>query len=96
VVIVWIGRDDNRPLDSGATGGRVAATVTRDFLDQVRDAIVLAPPPLPQGIVTVLSDPDTGLPSEGKNAVVEIVRGVATDDLPSQEIVPEDTASLPR
>jgi penicillin-binding protein 1A len=31
---VWVGRDDNRPLSRGATGGGMVAPIWRDFMEQ--------------------------------------------------------------
>jgi membrane peptidoglycan carboxypeptidase len=31
---VWVGRDDNRPLSRGATGGGMVAPIWKDFMEQ--------------------------------------------------------------
>ena len=62
VVVAWIGRDDNQPLASGASGGRTAATIVRDFLDRTKDTFKFSLPSVPSdGIEIMVVDPETGL-----------------------------------
>lgn len=37
VIVAWIGRDDHRPLASGASGGSTAAPLVRNILDSASD-----------------------------------------------------------
>lgn len=76
-VVAWIGRDDNRPLAQGATGGRLAATIVRDFLDRAGDRLLASEAPLPEGIEIVMADPATGRPSTASGAISELVRSQA-------------------
>ena len=72
VAAIWVGRDDNQPLAYNSEGGNVAAPILRDFLDVVGDKIALTPPPVPDGLVTVNIDENTGLPA--KNGIPELMR----------------------
>ena len=72
VVAVWIGRDDNKELADGAGGGKVSATIVREFLE--RSGMTLTDFKPPQDAKTLAVDPTTGMPSSGRTAVTEIVR----------------------
>lgn len=74
VVVAWIGRDDNKPLARGSSGGRVAGTIVRDFLDRLGDDVVLEAPPLPEGVTAIGVDPGTGLESDSTDAIMELIR----------------------
>ncbi|MEM1178623.1 MAG: transglycosylase domain-containing protein [Acidobacteriota bacterium] len=59
VTVVWVGRDDDRPL--GLTGAQAAAPLWRAFMEKATD---LRPPSnisRPSGVVTRHVDPTTGL-----------------------------------
>jgi penicillin-binding protein 1A len=80
VVATWIGRDDARPLPSGASGGHTAAPVAREFLDAIRPRLRPEPFPVPEGARVELVDPGTGLPSP--RGVEVVVRG---GSIPSED-----------
>ena len=72
--IVWIGYDDDQPLGPGEEGSRTALPVWIDF---ARIALKGAPEhtmPMPEGIVSVLIDRDTGCPARAgqPNVIFEV------------------------
>lgn len=58
---VWVGFDEPTPLGQEETGSRAAAPVWVDFMKAVTDASNAKDFPVPEGIVTRLIDPETGL-----------------------------------
>jgi penicillin-binding protein 1A len=80
VVATWIGRDDAKPLPSGASGGHTAAPVAREFLDAIRPKLRPEPFPLPAGARVELVDPGTGDPSARGVEVVVRDAPVPSDD----------------
>ncbi|WIO75007.1 PBP1A family penicillin-binding protein [Porticoccaceae bacterium LTM1] len=60
VTTVWVGFDDNRPLGRGEYGGTAALPIWIDFMKTALDGIPEQMPRQPDGLVTVLVDPDTG------------------------------------
>ncbi|MCV9965139.1 transglycosylase domain-containing protein [Pararhizobium sp. BT-229] len=73
VLVVWVGRDDSKPLAKGAAGGVTAGRIARGILDHGSADFQFDPFELPDGTETVVADRATGLPNE-KGDVVEIVR----------------------
>jgi penicillin-binding protein 1A len=73
VLVVWVGRDDSKPLAKGAAGGVTAGRIARGILDHGSSDFQFDPFELPDGTDTVVADRATGLPDE-KGDVVEIVR----------------------
>jgi penicillin-binding protein 1A len=57
---VWVGYDDHRTLGPRGTGGRVAAPIWLDFMQQAMKGRPVADFQIPLGISCVLIDPDTG------------------------------------
>lgn len=76
VLVVWVGKDDSKPLAKAAVGGVTAGSIARRILDGDTKDFDFQPFSLPAGAETVLVDRDTGLPDD-KGDVVEIVK---TDD----------------
>jgi penicillin-binding protein 1A len=70
---VWVGYDEPRPLGPEETGSRAAAPIWVDFMKTVTNRTDPRDFPMPEGIVTRLIDPETGLLANmwTKNAVVE-------------------------
>jgi penicillin-binding protein 1A len=70
---VWVGYDEPRPLGPEETGSKAAAPIWVDFMKAVTDRSAPRDFPMPEGIVTRLIDPETGLLANmwTKNAVVE-------------------------
>lgn len=73
VLVVWVGRDDSKPLAKGAAGGITAGRVARGILDHAAHDFQFDPFELPEGAETVVVDRATGMPDD-KGDVVEIVR----------------------
>lgn len=73
VLVVWVGRDDSKPLAKGAAGGETAGRIARGILDHAASDFQFDPFELPDGAQTVVADRSTGMPDE-KGDVVEIVR----------------------
>ena len=76
VAIAWVGFDNSKPLGNRETGGRAALPMWIDFM---REALKNTPEQdlsLPDGIASILIDPQTGLKSEASNpdAVFEYFR----------------------
>lgn len=73
VLVVWVGRDDSKPLTRGAAGGITAGRIARGILDRASEDFQFDPFELPEGTETMLVDRATGKPND-KGDVVEIVR----------------------
>lgn len=73
VLVVWVGRDDSKPLAKGAAGGITAGRIARGILDHGADDFQFDPFELPDGTETVVVDRATGMPDDNGD-VVEIVR----------------------
>ncbi len=73
VLVVWVGRDDSKPLAKGAAGGVTAGKIARSILDHGADDFEFAPFELPEGAETIIVDRKTGMPDDNGD-VVEIVR----------------------
>jgi penicillin-binding protein 1A len=73
VLVVWVGRDDSKPLAKGAAGGITAGRIARGILDHGAGDFQFDPFELPGGTDTVVVDRATGMPDD-KGDVVEIVR----------------------
>lgn len=81
VLVVWVGRDDSKPLAKGAAGGVTAGRIARGILDHGAEAFDFQPFELPDGAETVIVDRKTGLPDDNGD-VVEIVRTVEAEHAP--------------
>lgn len=76
VAVAWVGFDNSKPLGNRETGGRAALPMWIDFM---REALKNTPEQnlsQPDGIASILIDPQTGLKSEASNpgAVFEYFR----------------------
>ena len=76
VGIAWVGFDDSRPLGRGEVGGRAALPIWIEFMREALKTIPDIPPTMPEGMIRVLIDPNTGLLAKAgqKNAIFEIFR----------------------
>ncbi|MCP5091969.1 MAG: PBP1A family penicillin-binding protein [Gammaproteobacteria bacterium] len=86
--IVWVGYDDDRPLGPGEEGSRTALPIWIEF---ARIALAGVPEnqlPMPEGIVSVLIDEETGCPAHAgqRNVVFEVFR---EDNVPECDYVDE-------
>ena len=72
--IVWVGFDDDSPLGPGEEGSRTALPVWIDFSRIAYDGLPNRTLPMPEGIVSVRIDRETGCPARAgqPNAVFEI------------------------
>jgi penicillin-binding protein 1A len=70
---VWVGYDEPRPLGPEETGSRAAAPIWVNFMKTVTNRTDPRDFPMPEGVVTRLIDPETGLLANmwTKNAVAE-------------------------
>jgi penicillin-binding protein 1A len=61
VTIVWVGFDDHEPLGRGETGGVAALPIWIDFMRVALNEAPFIEPDLPEGMVVLKVDPNTGL-----------------------------------
>ncbi|MDH3738889.1 MAG: penicillin-binding transpeptidase domain-containing protein [Alphaproteobacteria bacterium] len=74
--IVWVGYDDDLPLGPGEEGSRTALPVWIDFTRIALAGVPENQMPMPEGIVSVLIDRETGCPARSgqRNVVFEVFR----------------------
>jgi len=68
--IVWVGYDDDQPLGPGEEGSRTALPVWIDFARIALKGVPEHTMPMPEGIVSVLIDRETGCPARAGQANV--------------------------
>ena len=76
VATTWVGFDDNQKLGRGEVGGRAALPAWIDFMRVALQGLPDREPVMPEGIVTVRIDPQTGQAAgpQTAGAVFEIFR----------------------
>ncbi len=89
--VVWVGFDDDLPLGPGEEGSRTALPVWIEFM---RVALNGAPEnqlPMPNGIVTVLIDTETGCPARAgrRNVTFEIFRQDTVPQCENVDTIPD-------
>jgi len=74
--IVWVGYDDDRPLGPGEEGSRTALPIWVEFARIALAGVASNQLPMPEGIVSVLIDRETGCPARAgqRNVVFEVFR----------------------
>ena len=74
--IVWVGYDDDQPLGPGEEGSRTALPIWIDFAREALEGAPESQMPMPDGIVSVLIDRETGCPARAgqRNVVFEVFR----------------------
>ena len=74
--IVWVGYDDDRPLGPGEEGSRTALPIWIEFSRIALAGMPENQMPMPEGIVSVLIDRETGCPARSgqRNVVFEVFR----------------------
>ena len=74
--IVWVGYDDDLPLGPGEEGSRTALPVWIEFMRIALAGMPENQMPMPEGIVSVLIDRDTGCPARAGqgNTTFEVFR----------------------
>ena len=86
--VVWVGYDDDLPLGPGEEGSRTALPIWIDFTRIALKGVPESQMPMPEGIVSVLIDRETGCPARAgqANVVFEVFR---EDMIPDCETVDE-------
>ncbi len=86
--IVWVGYDDDRPLGPGEEGSRTALPIWIEFSRIALAGVPENQMPMPEGIVSVLIDRETGCPARSgqRNVVFEVFRA---GNVPKCEFVEE-------
>jgi penicillin-binding protein 1A len=86
--IVWVGYDDDLPLGPGEEGSRTALPIWVEFARIALAGVPENQMPMPEGIVSVRIDRETGCPARAGqgNAVFEVFR---EGNLPTCEFVDE-------
>jgi penicillin-binding protein 1A len=90
--IVWVGYDDDLPLGPGEEGSRTALPIWIDFARIALDGVPNNQMPMPEGIVSVLIDRETGCPARAgqRNVIFEVFRD---DHVPQCEVI-DDTPNI--
>ncbi len=83
---IWIGRDDNRSMGDGSTGGSLAAPIFREFMEQALRNQPATPFRIPAGVRLVRIDAMTGL-LPGPSTTVSILEAFRPNTEPSAEVV---------
>ena len=86
--VVWVGYDDDLPLGPGEEGSRTALPVWIDFARIAFEGVPDHQMPMPEGIVSVRIDRETGCPARAgqRNVVFEVFR---EGNVPECELVEE-------
>jgi penicillin-binding protein 1A len=73
VTTVWVGFDQDRSLGPGEEGGRTAVPIWTYFMREALAGTPRHPVPVPDGLVTVRINPDTGLlvSADNPNGIME-------------------------
>ncbi|MCG8371723.1 MAG: PBP1A family penicillin-binding protein, partial [Proteobacteria bacterium] len=86
--VVWVGYDDDLPLGPGEEGSRTALPIWIEFARVAFEGVPENRMPMPEGIVTVRIDAETGCPARAnqRNFVFEVFR---EGNVPECEVVDE-------
>ena len=86
--VVWVGYDDDLPLGPREEGSATALPIWIDFVRIALDGVPNHQMPMPEGIVSVLIDRQTGCPARAgqRNVVFEVFRD---DHVPECDIAAE-------
>ena len=90
--VVWVGYDDDLPLGPGEEGSRTALPIWIDFARVALDGVPDNQMPMPEGIVSVLIDRETGCPARAgqRNVIFEVFRD---GHVPQCEVI-DDTPNI--
>ncbi len=90
--VVWVGYDDDLPLGPGEEGSRTALPIWIDFARVALDGVPDKQMPMPEGIVSVLIDRETGCPARAgqRNVIFEVFRD---GHVPQCEVI-DDTPNI--
>jgi penicillin-binding protein 1A len=74
--VVWVGYDDSLPLGPGEEGSRTALPIWIEFMRIALKGVPENQMPMPEGIVSVRIDPQTGCPARSgqRNTIFEFFR----------------------
>ncbi|MEJ2171416.1 MAG: penicillin-binding protein 1A [Woeseiaceae bacterium] len=97
--IVWVGYDDDLPLGPGEEGSRTALPIWIEFSRLALRGLPENQPPMPDGIVSVLIDRETGCPARAgqRNVTFEMFREGQVPVCESTEALPDifnDTSGI--
>ena len=86
--VVWVGYDDDLPLGPGEEGSRTALPIWIDFARIALEGVPENQMPMPEGIVSVRIDPESGCPARAgqRGAIFEVFRD---GQVPECEVVEE-------
>lgn len=98
VTIAWVGFDSNAKLGRGEVGGRAALPAWIDYMRDALQGVPDTPPQMPDGMVTVRIDPETGLRAAAgtPDSVFEVFRADRVPDMaevttPGEGALPDGT-----
>ena len=96
---MWVGYDDDLPLGPGEEGSRTALPIWIEFMRIALSGVPEHRMPMPEGIVSVRIDPQTGCPSGAgqRNAIFEVFRENNVPECDNVEELPDifnDTSGL--
>ncbi len=89
--IVWVGYDDDLPLGPGEEGSRTALPIWVEFARIALKGVPENQMPMPEGIVTVLIDRETGCPARAgqQNTTFEVFRQGHVPECDALESIPD-------
>ena len=89
--VVWVGYDDDQPLGPGEEGSRTALPIWVEFSRIALDGVPEHQMPMPDGIVSVLIDRETGCPARSgqRNVVFEVFRDGRVPECDIAEELPD-------
>ncbi len=98
--LVWVGFDDDLPLGPGEEGSRTALPIWIEFMRDALDGVPESQLPMPDGIVTVLIDAESGCPARAgqRDVTFEIFQADRVPECEHVDDVPDifnEAASMP-
>jgi penicillin-binding protein 1A len=89
--VVWVGYDDDLPLGPGEEGSRTALPIWVEFARIALAGVPENQMPMPEGIVSVLIDRETGCPARAgqRNTIFEVFREGHVPECDIAETVPD-------
>ena len=89
--VVWVGYDDSLPLGPGEEGSRTALPIWIEFMRIALKGVPENQMPMPDGIVSVRIDPQTGCPARSgqRNTIFEFFREGHVPECEDVEALPD-------
>jgi penicillin-binding protein 1A len=89
--IVWVGYDDDLPLGPGEEGSRTALPIWIEFARHAFRGVPEHQMPMPEGIVSVLIDRETGCPARAgqRNTIFEVFREDRVPECDDVDAIPD-------